>query len=111
MSKSVTRSHKAGLQFPVGRIDRHLKLGKYSARTSATASVYLAGVLEYLTAEVLELAGKAALDNKRTRITPRFIFLAAESDEELKRILKGVTISGGGVIPKIEDGLLKRRRK
>lgn len=51
-SKSVSRSSKAGLQFPVGRIARFLKAGKYSQRVGAGAPVYLAAVLEYLAAEV-----------------------------------------------------------
>ncbi len=64
--KSVSRSAKAGLQFPVGRIARYLKKGKYAERIGAGAPVYLAAVMEYLTAEVLELAGNAARDNKIT---------------------------------------------
>ena len=54
-TKSVSRSHKAGLQFPVGRIARFLKAGKYAERVGAGAPVYLAAVLEYLAAEVLLL--------------------------------------------------------
>ena len=69
--KAVSRSAKAGLQFPVGRIARYLKQGKYAARVGAGAPVYLAAVLEYLTAEVLELAGNASRDNKKTRCVPR----------------------------------------
>eukprot|EP00798_Chlamydomonas_sp_ICE-L_P023882 gene23882-biopygen18388 len=65
--KSVSRSSKAGLQFPVGRVARYLKKGKYAERVGAGAPVYLAAVLEYLCAEVLELAGNAARDNKKTR--------------------------------------------
>ena len=69
--KAVSRSAKAGLQFPVGRIARYLKQGKYAARVGAGAPVYLAAVLEYLTAEVLELAGNASRDNKKTRCVAR----------------------------------------
>lgn len=50
--KSVSRSAKAGLQFPVGRIARYLKKGKYAERIGAGAPVYLAAVMEYLAAEV-----------------------------------------------------------
>mgnify|MGYP000940932917 CR=1 FL=1 len=50
--KSVTRSVKAGLQFPVGRIGRYLKKGRYAQRVGSGAPVYLAAVLEYLAAEV-----------------------------------------------------------
>jgi len=65
--KSKTRSSRAGLQFPVGRIHRLLRRGNYAERVGAGAPVYLAAVMEYLTAEVLELAGNAARDNKKTR--------------------------------------------
>ena len=58
--KSTSRSAKAGLQFPVGRVHRHLRVGRYAARVGAGAPVYLAAVLEYLSAEILELAGNAA---------------------------------------------------
>jgi len=69
-AKAVSRSAKAGLQFPVGRVARFLKKGKYSDRLGGGAPVYLASVLEYLAAEVLELAGNAARDNKKTRCAP-----------------------------------------
>ena len=63
--KATSRSAKAGLQFPVGRVHRHMKLGRYASRIGAGAPVYLAAVLEYMAAEVLELAGNAARDNKK----------------------------------------------
>ncbi len=72
-TKVVSKSVKAGLQFPVGRIARFMKEGKFSERVGAGAPVYMSAVLEYLAAEVLELAGNAARDNKKTRIVPRHI--------------------------------------
>lgn len=107
--KSTSSSRKAGLQFPVGRIGRYLRQGKYASRTSSTAPVYLAAVLEYLCAEILELAGNAAQDHRKTRIVPRHITLAVKSDEELNRMLYGVTIASGGVMPHIADALLPTR--
>lgn len=82
--KARSRSTKAGLQFPVGRVHRLLKKGNYAHRVGAGAPgmdlsagllyqvahvmlVYLAAVLEYLAAEILELAGNAARDNKASR--------------------------------------------
>ncbi|KAH6944798.1 hypothetical protein HPB50_005287 [Hyalomma asiaticum] len=103
-----SRSLRAGLTFPVGRIHRLLRKGRFAERLSGGAPVYLAGVLEYLTAEVLELAGNAARDNRRGRITPRHIQLAVRNDEELYKLLAGVTIAEGGVLPFIQPELLPK---
>ena len=108
-SKAVSRSAKAGLQFPVGRIARYLKNGKYASRLGAGAPVYLAAVLEYLAAEVLELAGNASRDNKKSRIVPRHIQLAIRNDEELSKLLSSVTIASGGVLPNIHAVLLPKK--
>ena len=109
--KSTTKSVKAGLQFPVGRIGRYLKKGKYATRLGAGAPVYLCAVLEYLCAEILELAGNAARDNKKSRIIPRHIQLAVRNDEELNKLLGGVTIASGGVPPNIHAVLLPKKSK
>lgn len=51
--KKISKSVKAGLQFPVGRIARFLKKGRYAQRMGSGAPIYMAAVLEYLAAEVL----------------------------------------------------------
>ena len=107
--KSKSRSNRAGLQFPVGRIHRLLRKGNYAERVGAGAPVYLAAVMEYLAAEVLELAGNAARDNKKTRIIPRHLQLAIRNDEELNKLLSGVTIAQGGVLPNIQAVLLPKK--
>ena len=104
--KSTSRSSKAGLQFPVGRVSRYLRQGRYASRVGAGAPVYMAAVLEYLCAEILELAGNAARDNKKTRIVPRHLQLAVRNDEELNKLLGDVTIASGGVLPNIHAVLL-----
>ena len=109
--KSTTRSAKAGLQFPVGRMARYLRQGGFAKRVGAGAPVYLAAVLEYLTAELLELAGNAAKDNKRSRIIPRHIQLAVRNDEELNKFLGHVTVAQGGVLPNIHAVLLPKKKK
>jgi len=107
--KGVPRSVRAGLQFPVGRIGRFLKNGRYADRIGSAAPVYLAAVLEYLTAEILELAGNAANDSKRVRIIPRHIQLAIRNDEELNKLVGGATIAAGGVMPGIQPALLPKK--
>jgi len=107
--KNIPRSVRAGLQFPVGRIGRFLKQGRYADRIGSAAPVYLAAVLEYLTAEILELAGNAANENKRVRIIPRHIQLAIRNDEELNKLVGSATIAAGGVMPGIQPALLPKK--
>ncbi|XP_053464917.1 histone H2A.V isoform X2 [Nycticebus coucang] len=89
-AKAVSRSQRAGLQFPVGRIHRHLK-----TRTTSHG-------------RVLELAGNASKDLKVKRITPRHLQLAIRGDEELDSLIKA-TIAGGGVIPHIHKSLIGKK--
>ena len=108
--KLSSMSAKASLQFPTARLNRYLRKGRYAARVSPGAGVYMGAVLEYLCAEVLELAGNAARDNKMKRITPRHVQLAVRNDEELNKLLGGVTIAAGGVLPNIHAVLLPKKK-
>ena len=87
----------------MGRVHRLLR---NSERIGAGAPVYLAAVMEYLTAEILELAGNAARDK---RINPCHLQLAIRNDEELNKLLSGVTIAQGGVLPNIHTVLLPKK--
>ncbi|XP_070491424.1 histone H2A.1-like [Chironomus tepperi] len=107
--KPVTKTVKSGLTLPVARIQRHLKSGNYADRIGSGAAVYLTAVLEYLVAEVLELAGNAMKDGNKRRINPRHICLAIKNDVELNELIGNACISEGGVIPHINPVLLPVR--
>ncbi|KAF0288528.1 Core histone macro-H2A.1 [Amphibalanus amphitrite] len=108
--RPASRSARAGLQFPVGRIHRYMKSSEMRLRRVAVgAPIYTAAVMEYLSAELLELAGNAARDNKKSRITPRHLLLAIANDEELHTFLRGVTIPQGGVLPRVHPLLLMKK--
>ena len=109
-SKQMSRSERAGLHFPVGRIARFLKEGRFAARVGDGASVYLAAVLEYLTAEILELSGNTAKHMKKSRIIPRCIYLAIKDDTELETLLGDAIITNGGAKMHINPFLVKKRK-
>ncbi|KAH7818093.1 Histone H2A [Monocercomonoides exilis] len=100
-----SRSIKSGLIFPVGRIHRYLKNYLYNkSRVSPSAAIYTAGVLEYLAAEILELAGGACKKMKSKRVCPRHILLAIKADDELNSLVTA-TISGAGTVHFNHDGI------
>ena len=98
-SKQQSRSARAGLSFPVGRIARMLKQGRYSERVGMGAPVYLAAVLEYLVAEILEVSVMVVRQNKKARIVPRYIFLGLKEDDEFKKLFAQTIITNSGVKP------------
>ncbi|XP_067937989.1 core histone macro-H2A.1-like [Watersipora subatra] len=104
--KPRSRSARAGTVFPVGRLSRHLKAISPHLRRGAGAPVYLAAVIEYLSAEILELAGNSARDNRRRRIKPRDIRLAVGNDTELNKLCGNVTFSEGGSMALIHKELI-----
>ncbi len=132
---SETLHKRSGLIFSVARVRRQMKNGRYAKiigvgefhilsfislvfnelkpfyclETISGSAVYLASVLEYLVAEVCELSGHAARDNKRHSITPRHVTLAVRQDQELQKLMEKVTFAQGGVIPFIHNVLLPKR--
>ena len=108
--KRISKAKRARLQFPPPLLKNALKK-ESSKRVGEGAPVYFAAVLEYLTAEILELAGNAARDNRRERINARDIQLAIRNDPELDKMFDKLSIPGGGVLPNIHAVLLPKRRR
>lgn len=65
--------------------------------------------MEYLTAEISELAGNAARNQQEDAHHPRHLQLAIRNDEELNKLLGKVTIAQGGVLPNIQAVLLRKK--
>ena len=68
-------------------------------------------MIEYVTAEILELAGNTAKESGKNRIVPRHIQQAVRMDDELNKFLSNVTIAGGGVIPNVHAQALPKKEK
>ncbi|XP_026523640.1 histone H2A-beta, sperm-like [Notechis scutatus] len=86
----TSRSCRAGLIFPVSRIDRFLRKGDYTERIGSGASVYMAAVLQYLTYDLVDIAGNIAMEAGRRRIAPGHLHQAVREDSELQALFGGV---------------------
>ena len=84
----ITHSQRAELQFPVSRVDRFLGEGIYSRRLSSSALVFLVGVLEYLTPNILGLAGEVTHTSGMKRIAPEHVCQVVQNKEQLHQLFK-----------------------
>lgn len=101
----VMKSKKADLEFPVARIGRMLRKGCYFQRYSDATAVFLAAVLEFLSGEVLDLAGIQAKNEGRKRIVPTNIFSGIQEDAGLVELFSNIIISEGGCNENIQEVL------
>ena len=102
---------KSGISVPSWSCTQILRNRHYADRIRSGAPVYLAAVLEYLSAEILELVGSDAHDNKKHRIIPRHLQLPVSNDEELIKLLSGVTIAQGGVLQNSQRAILSKKNE
>lgn len=110
-NKPVSNSVRAGTLFPVGRLNRMIKKGRYSDRVGSSAGAFMAAVLEYITAEVLELAGNICEEHKKKTIAPKHINLGLKSDDELNKLMVDTTIFQGGMLLNIHEALRPQKGK
>ena len=97
----------AGLQFPVLGV-AHMMSVCAGRPPSTAAAVCMSAVLEYMCAELLELAGNTARDKKGRAewIVPLHLNLAIINDEELRCMFRRCSILGGGVERNIHSVLV-----
>lgn len=116
LSKAVTRVTSnpgrkeqvgSGLQMSLARIENHIRRILPSGyRVSGGTRTAATAVVEYLCAEIMELAGNQATDAKRITVMPEDIARAIMADKELSHIFSGVLVSGIAPIdrhPRIVD--------
>ena len=105
---SMSRSEKAGLTMPISKLNRHLRESGRTKRVGAGAPVYLAAVLEYAAAEILELSGAEL--GKRKRITPQDLMKAIRNDEELNQLLGGCSVFTSDRIKNVSHAVTFKRK-
>jgi histone H2A len=104
-----SKTKRSGLILSVPRVERNLRKG-YRGRVGKTASIYLAGALEFLIADMIHVAAEETLVGKRKRITERDINLGVQKDGELKSVLSHVIIPNSGVLPVFVRPKKKRKK-
>lgn len=97
VNRSISRSMRAGVTFPVNRIRRMMLEQRDGGKVSFTAAVFMTAILEYLTAEIMDLSGEETKNSKKTRIQPRHILMGIRNDEEMNKFLHSTTFSEAGV--------------
>ena len=106
-------SAQKGSKFSINRIATYCKNGRYAERIGAGAPIFLAGVMEYMVFEILELAAVEAKNERKMRINPQHIMLAIKNDDELNKFFGNGDFVNAGFVPKVKptqrDGGKKKK--
>uniref|UniRef100_A0AC34QPY7 Histone H2A n=1 Tax=Panagrolaimus sp. JU765 TaxID=591449 RepID=A0AC34QPY7_9BILA len=105
----ISTTKRADVLFSVPKCRSFMKQ-IFGKKRRVGASIYMASVLSYLTAELLEIAGNVAHQCKKNRISPRFVNVSIRGDQEMFHLLQKVTIREAGVIPHIHRALTLKKR-
>ena len=115
ISYKKSAQERAGVKFPISRLAKFAKNGRYADRIGQGAPVFMAGVLEYLTFEILELASSKAEEDKsssnKKSIMPRHIMMAIKADEEFNKFLKGAEFKETGRAPTYFSDIQTNKKK
>ncbi|XP_021251717.1 late histone H2A.2.2-like [Numida meleagris] len=95
-----SRSSRAGLLFPVSRIDRQLRRGQFAERFGASASVYLAAVLQWVTHKTMDSAGKISKKSNEQCISPCHLRMSVKNSSVLKHLLGSGPKHRGRAVPR-----------
>ena len=103
--KSVSKSQKAGLTFPVARFNRYLKNKSGMKRICGSAPIFLAGVVEYIAAEIMEVTGNGTKKANRKTISPEDLSAAVRGDDDLHKLFSGHAICVGDKLAKVTESI------
>ncbi|XP_072190429.1 histone H2A.J-like [Excalfactoria chinensis] len=98
-----SRSSRAGLLFPVSRIERQLRRGQFAERFGASAPVYLAAVLQWVTQKTMDMAGKISKKSNQHCISPLHLQMSVKNSSILKHLL--------GIEPKYRGKAVPKRKR
>ena len=108
--KRATGAEKAHIVMPPARFMKMMRRDRLQQRIGKQAAVFMAGVMDYITSEILECSGDMADSAGKKRVNPRFLKLAISNDDELLKLTAGSIIAEGGVKPHIEEALLPQKK-
>ena len=103
--KSISKSEKSGLTFPVARLNKYMKKYSNMKRVGGSAPVFMTAVAEYITAEIMEQAGNITSAAGRKTVSADDLSKAMRSDKELAKLFTGHGIFVGDKIGKVTDAI------
>lgn len=92
-SKSVTKTSRAGLVFPVGRVESKLKKKSTVERISGLTAVCVTTIIQEVMSELLRESAAAARYSKSKRIFPKHIADVIRNDADFTKIFKNIKIA------------------
>jgi histone H2A len=100
----MRKEAKAGILFPVGKINKRMQNSKWTDRVGGTAPIWVAAVCDYITREIVQQASDACKEGgKHKRLQPRDVILAVRNDPDLHRLFAGVKILVGDKLKNVTD--------
>tara|TARA_B100001057_G_scaffold498043_1_gene603904 strand:- start:2190 stop:2561 length:372 start_codon:yes stop_codon:yes gene_type:complete len=101
--KSMSKSQKAGLTFPVSRVNKYMKGNSGLKRVGGSSPIYMTAVIEYVAAEILELAGNKTKAASRKTINHEDLLAAIRLDSDLAKLLAGTSVCVGDKLTKVSE--------